>query len=151
MAAKQIIIDKDKCTGCRLCETRCTLHFFTEVNPSRSRIRIKKDDSVGEDIPIVCRQCKRPACVTACPNKALSQDKETGTIRVDIERCDGTGECVKACPFRAAWLDPITRRVLICNLCDGHPECVKWCFSEAIVFGERPTRGEKREAAATGL
>ena len=137
MIPKQILINKDKCSGCRLCETQCAFRFYEEVNAWRSKIRIKKKDTIGEDIPVVCRQCPRPACVSACPNKALYQDNETGVILLNIEKCDGTGACVNACPYHAAWIDPITRKVLICNQCGGDPECVKWCFSGAILYEEK--------------
>src|SRR4030042_4901794 len=152
MRPKRIVINRNKCTGCRLCETRCTLHHYAEVNPLRSKIRIKKDDSVGLDIPMVCRQCKKPACLLACPNKAITQNKETGVIFVDIEKCKGTGACLNACPYGVVGIDPITRHALICDLCNGNPECIKWCFTRAIVFEENLLdRGTGEDRTITGI
>jgi benzoyl-CoA reductase subunit BamC len=42
----RIKIDHTKCTGCRHCETACSLnHVVDTVNPRRARIRVMKDGS----------------------------------------------------------------------------------------------------------
>ena len=42
---KKIVIDFDKCTGCRHCETACALAHteHNSVNPYQSRIRVHVD------------------------------------------------------------------------------------------------------------
>ena len=40
----RIEIEKKKCTGCHLCEMVCSLSHLGVLNPSKSAIRILKDD-----------------------------------------------------------------------------------------------------------
>lgn len=136
------------CTGCRVCETICSLvHDSSGINPRTSRIRIVNLPEKGLIMPMVCRLCRNAPCVQACPVDALSQDPETGVIHVDSEQCTGCGLCMEACDRNAISLHPITRTVFICDLCGGNPRCVKYCMNRTIVFASpeeyRTARGRK--------
>jgi electron transport protein HydN len=50
-------------------------------------------------IPVACRHCLYPECVSVCPFEALSWD-EDGRLLVN-ERCQGCGSCARACPYGA--------------------------------------------------
>lgn len=66
-----------RCTGCLICELRCSLRFEKVFNPSKARIRVRRlvgaeneyEISFSED----CDNCG--LCVRYCPYGALSQEK----------------------------------------------------------------------------
>lgn len=139
---KRIIPHAERCTGCRLCESVCGL-FNEKVNdPSRARIRIVKKHSLGLSAPVVCHQCKKPSCQSACPVDAIKKDPD-GLVRVDQESCIGCEACVSACPFGIMMALP--EKVVKCELCGGDPQCVKYCATQAIEYGDAESEaGEKR-------
>jgi pyruvate formate lyase activating enzyme len=47
----------------------------------------------------LCNGCK--GCVDVCPNKALSLEEGTNTLRIDRTLCDSCGACVQVCPRQA--------------------------------------------------
>lgn len=125
----------DACTGCGICELVCSgQHEPGTVNPAHSRIRININPETGRIIPLMCRFCTHPACVTACPVEALSQNTNTGMIEVDETTCDGCGRCVEACKFNGIYVHPAIKRAISCDLCDGDPQCVKYCMKDALVY-----------------
>ena len=121
-----ILRDPHRCSGCRLCEVACTLRHEGKVWPEVSRIRIL-EPFPGIDIPHLCAQCPDYPCVKACPLKALKVHPETGAVTVDEGKCNGCGECFRACPGGVPILHPEKKKALICDLCGGDPECVKIC------------------------
>ena len=48
---KVLVVDVDKCTGCKVCEMVCSLHHEKEVNPIKSRIHVISWEDEGVDIP----------------------------------------------------------------------------------------------------
>lgn len=131
----RILVYKDKCTGCRACETICSFIHSGSFCGVNSRIRIEKREQDGEDIPYVCRQCGNAPCVQSCPVEALYKDPETKAVLVDQEKCTGCKVCSKVCPFSAISFGKDDGKVHICNLCGGDPACVKRCPVGAIRFG----------------
>jgi Fe-S-cluster-containing hydrogenase component 2 len=122
-------------------------------NPTKSRIRsIRLGPLVN--IAITCRHCEDPACVTACPKEALSQEERTGIIMVDEEKCNGCSWCIEACPFGAMMLHPKKKVVSTCDNCKdlGEPQCVKWCPEEALEFLTADVLAQKsRQTAVKNL
>ena len=147
-----VLVDFDKCTGCRTCETICanatnTVEVGGETlpdlgNPTRSRIR------VAVDIPNRCCQCDDAPCVAACPvppdpatgRKALYRDEETQAVKVDYDRCIACGTCAKTCEAMRTgiiMLNPTTNMPEgICTLCEGDPQCVKYCPFGALSYSQ---------------
>ena len=81
----------------------------------------------GYSHPIICRHCKNPPCLSACPVVgAMVEDEKTGVVVIDELKCIGCLNCVEACPFGAIFVGP-NREILKCDLCGGDPECVKYC------------------------
>jgi len=146
---KVILVDQDKCTGCRLCEMVCSVKHEGVSNPSRARISVLKWFQEGFFMPMVCQQCMEAPCVAVCPKDALSKDEELGTIKLDYDLCIGCKMCVTACPFGGMGIDTVTSRVIKCDLCDGDPQCVRFCFPGALQFVEANAVNlrKKREAA----
>ena len=136
MADQIIAINYDKCTGCRICETACSILNAGEANPGKSRIRIVKIEEEAEalSIPVICMKCIEPACKAVCPMGAISDDPSTGARVVDDKKCIACSACVYACPFGAISVDRSLGHSLTCNHCEGDPTCVKFCPTGAIQY-----------------
>ena len=146
---KMLAIDPEKCTGCRLCETACSIHKEKTCEPERARIHITKWENEGIYIPIVCQQCDIPICETVCPMHAVRRDPETHAVIIDSELCVGCRLCVQFCPFGGVGVDDKTKRVTKCDLCNGEPVCVEFCQPEALQYINATTLNmRKRRAAA---
>jgi len=48
----------------------------------------------------LCNHCSYPACVAACPRKAIYKRPEDGIVLIDQKRCRGYRKCVEACPYK---------------------------------------------------
>ncbi len=133
---KTLVIDAQKCSGCRSCENYCSLKHEGVCNPARGRIHVVKWEQEGIFVPINCMRCERPACELTCPQHATHRNLATGAMEVDQYRCIGCMSCVFACPFGATSVDPETGAVLKCDLCGGDPTCVKVCPTGALTYEE---------------
>jgi protein NrfC len=154
-----LLVDTKKCQGCLSCMLACSLVHEGTENLSLARIQVLQNpfEKFPDDLTMAqCRQCVEPACVEACPQKALHVDKENGNIRiVDVKKCIGCKACVQACPYepgRALW-NPDKKRALKCDLCadapfwnvkggvEGKQACVEVCPLSAIKLqGRFPSR-----------
>jgi anaerobic carbon-monoxide dehydrogenase iron sulfur subunit len=126
-----LVIDPEKCTGCRVCETVCTFKHEGYVAPKEARISVIKDEVTGVDIPVVCQQCERPLCMEVCPSLSISRNAVTGAVEIDENRCIGCGMCVMACPIGGITVTP-RKKMRKCDLCKGDPTCAKYCPGGAI-------------------
>jgi Fe-S-cluster-containing dehydrogenase component len=134
-AQKNLLIDANLCTGCRLCELVCSLTKERECRPANARIRCESYIIEGLRFPRVCVNCTKPACVEVCAVEALRKDEATGYVELDYNECTKCEACVEACPYGAIRLTP-DGEVIKCDLCNGDPECVKVCETHAIRFDE---------------
>lgn len=48
----------------------------------------------------LCNHCTYPACLSACPRKAIYKRPEDGIVLVDQKRCRGYRKCVELCPYK---------------------------------------------------
>ncbi len=128
MERKIVLVDPNKCTGCRVCELACSFKHEGLFQPSLSRIRVVKIEERGVNNPISCLDCSKMLCMDACPTGACQP------FRVDQAVCIGCRECVAACPFGAMDYHPIQRVAFKCDLCGGDPECVKYCIPGALTL-----------------
>jgi len=135
-----LVIDLNKCTGCRNCELACSARHTNSFNPRRSRIQVLKKEDQNMVLPMVCLHCEVPLCEQACPNGALVYN-EKGTLYVNSEVCIGCGNCVTACTYGGIEIDPVTRKAIKCDLCWGDPACVKACDYGAISMVEAKREG----------
>ncbi|MEM2239946.1 MAG: 4Fe-4S binding protein [Candidatus Bathyarchaeia archaeon] len=124
----RIIVDAEKCSGCRVCEIACSFTHEKVFDPSMARLRIENSSTGVLFTPYVCTLCY--SCVNVCPQKALKVNSKTGAVEVSPELCQGCGICVETCP--AGVLKLVNGRLFLCDLCNGLPECVKWCSRNAL-------------------
>ncbi|UCD88633.1 MAG: FAD-dependent oxidoreductase [Desulfobacterales bacterium] len=101
MKQVSMMIDLNRCIGCRTCVVACRNH--KEI--------IDHNKAVPDDIPyylrvetrekgtfpnlsmdtwvVPCQHCGEPKCETSCPEGAISKAPETGIVIIDPEKCTG--------------------------------------------------------------
>ena len=99
MVDKILVINREKCTGCRKCELVCSVHHTGTSNPARSRIKVLKWDSVGFYLPVSCQNCDHASCAEVCPSGACRRRGVGDVTAIDPKVCIGCKSCVLACPF----------------------------------------------------
>ena len=130
-----LIIDSDKCTGCRMCVMVCSLTKSNTFNPARSRISIVKWEEEGIMIPVMCQHCEDPPCLPCCPVDAVKKDREgTEAVSISNQTCIGCRMCMAVCPFGGPSFDSTEGKVVICDLCDGEPQCADICPTGALQY-----------------
>lgn len=92
-------------------------------------------------LPRICNHCTYPACVAACPRKAIYKRPEDGIVLIDQKRCRGYRECVRACPYKKSFYNNTTRISEKCIACYPKVEngemaqCVTTCIGKIRLHG----------------
>ncbi len=157
MGRISLMIDLERCIGCKSCEVACKQEHGLGPGEFRNRV-VWLGDRGGpalDFLTVTCQHCDRPACLRACPvnPKAITKDPETGVVRVNEDRCTGCGECVIACPYGAMGYDAHGHHAVKCDLCTDRrangatdTACASVCPGYAISFGERDSLIERAES-----
>ncbi|MDY6878994.1 MAG: 4Fe-4S dicluster domain-containing protein [Thermodesulfobacteriota bacterium] len=127
-----LLIDPEKCVGCRQCALSCSFRKELRFSLGKARITTLWAYDVDMFVPMMCRHCERPLCVDICPVDAISHDGRA--VVIDQDRCLGCKMCMVVCPFGGVVWDPETRCMIKCDLCEGAPVCVEHCVYGALVW-----------------
>jgi anaerobic carbon-monoxide dehydrogenase iron sulfur subunit len=149
---RRLLVDSSRCVGCGCCEFVCSLRNHGECNPARSLIAVVRlhDEGMIAPVPVTCRQCEEPLCVSVCPTGALRR-RGDDVVVVDEGVCIGCRSCVEVCPWGAPSVDVRLGTSQKCALCDGDPACVKVCPEHAITFAAPQEEGLRRKRAAVEM
>lgn len=70
---KVLIVDLDKCTGCRICELVCSMVKEKEFNPRKSLIKVLRNKEVDANFVVLSNKCDYCGdCIEWCTPEALS-------------------------------------------------------------------------------
>jgi nitrate reductase / nitrite oxidoreductase, beta subunit len=89
----------------------------------------------------ICNHCTYPACLASCPRGAIYKRPEDGIVLLDQGRCRGYQECVKACPYKKVFYNPMTGTSEKCIACfpkieSGlQPQCFVNCIGKIRFAG----------------
>ncbi len=92
-------------------------------------------------LPRICNHCNNPACLAACPRKAIYKREEDGVVLVDQSRCRGYQHCVAACPYKKVYYNPLFKRSEKCIFCFPRveqglaPACARQCVGRIRFVG----------------
>ncbi|MBI9082965.1 MAG: 4Fe-4S binding protein [Desulfobacterales bacterium] len=161
-----LMIDMNRCTGCKTCVVACRnakeLLDHEQAMPGDIPFYIRVESVLEGTYPVLsercwvvpCQHCKNAPCIAACDNQAIGKDPQTGIVRIDRNKCAGSGKCIEACPWDVIQFDKAGNYAHKCDLCydrvvfGGTPVCAEVCMTDAISFGEL---GElKNRARETG-
>ena len=153
---KLILINPDKCVGCRNCALACSFAHEELYSLGKARIGTVWISRIGMNVPMLCQHCTKPLCIDVCPMSAISRDVKTGAVLQNADLCIACKMCAIVCPFGGPVIDPEKGTVIKCDLCEGDPECVKHCVYGALQFVEASEwnyikRREGTEKLAEGL
>lgn len=141
------IFDANKCVACGACLLACQIENGTQANALWRNV-YESNSQKHPEIPIfylsmACNHCQEPLCLKNCPALAYSQDKKTGAILHNEEKCIGCSYCTWACPYNAPKFSKETGTVQKCTFCntvileDGIPACANACPTGALRFSNK--------------
>jgi len=99
----------------------------------------------------ICNHCTYPACLASCPRASIYKRPEDGIVVIDQSRCRGYQECVKACPYKKTFFNPMTGTSEKCIACfpkfeQGlQPQCFVNCIGKIRFAGRISTPEHARE------
>ncbi len=89
----------------------------------------------------ICNHCTYPACLQSCPRGSIYKRPEDGIVLVDQGRCRGYQECVKGCPYKKVFYNPMTGTSEKCIACypkieqGMQPQCFVNCIGKIRLAG----------------
>ncbi|HTZ39004.1 MAG TPA: 4Fe-4S dicluster domain-containing protein [Syntrophales bacterium] len=147
-----VVADTALCVGCGRCELACTEFNDGRASPSLSRIKVDRNLNFGPAgapawregegnwgdgliVQDLCKQCPHPVpCADMCPEDAIVLAPGTGARVVNLEKCTGCKDCLKACPWEMISFDTEANKATKCHLCGGKPKCVEACPAGALSY-----------------
>jgi nitrate reductase beta subunit len=89
----------------------------------------------------ICNHCTYPSCLASCPRGSIYKRPEDGIVLIDQGRCRGYQDCVKGCPYKKIYFNPITGTSEKCIACypkqeQGlQPQCFVNCIGKIRLGG----------------
>jgi Fe-S-cluster-containing dehydrogenase component len=161
-----MVIDLKRCVGCYGCTVACKAEHGTRPGIMWARVLKAETGTYPAvrrlSLPVLCMQCRTPACLPVCPTGATRQ-RADGIVTIDKDLCIGCRYCMQACPYEArffsengsayfpGFVTPYERAsaerhpegvVEKCTFCIERverglePACVANCMTKARVFGD---------------
>ncbi len=103
-----MVIDLEKCIGCKACTVSCNAE---NALPPGVVYRPVVEEEIGEFpnvrkrfTPRPCMHCDNPPCTPVCPVNATYK-RPDGIVAVDYDVCIGCRYCIAACPYNARTAD----------------------------------------------
>ena len=99
----------------------------------------------------ICNHCTYPGCLASCPRGSIYKRPEDGIVLVDQGRCRGYQECVKGCPYKKVFFNPMTGTSEKCIACYPKmeqgvaPQCFENCIGKIRLAGYINTPDQARE------
>ena len=84
-------------------------------------------------LPRLCNHCTKPACLEACPVRAIYKREQDGIVLVDQDKCQGFRQCNKACPYDKVYFNFVKGKSQKCIFCFPRveqgvaPACARQC------------------------
>jgi DMSO reductase family type II enzyme iron-sulfur subunit len=84
-------------------------------------------------LPRLCNHCTKPACLEACPVRAIYKREQDGIVLVDQDKCQGFRLCNQACPYDKVYFNFVKRKSEKCIFCFPRveqgvaPACARQC------------------------
>lgn len=84
-------------------------------------------------LPRLCNHCTKPACLEACPVRAIYKREQDGIVLVDQDKCQGFRQCNSACPYDKVYFNYVTGKSQKCIFCFPRveqgvaPACARQC------------------------
>ncbi|MBL8199527.1 MAG: respiratory nitrate reductase subunit beta [Chromatiales bacterium] len=84
-------------------------------------------------LPRLCNHCTKPACLEACPVRAIYKREQDGIVLVDQDKCQGFRQCNRACPYDKVYFNFVTGKSQKCIFCFPRveqgvaPACARQC------------------------
>jgi len=107
-----MVIDLDRCMGCRACMEACKVENATPESSFFMYVfRFEQGEYPASRVsflPRPCMHCDNAPCVKVCPVGARYK-REDGIVATDWDRCIGCRYCEVACPYGVNtfnWRDP---------------------------------------------
>jgi len=118
-----MVIDLDRCIGCKACAIACKTEFDTRLGVFKSQVVYNEHGAYPKAerdiLPWLCNHCDNPPCVKVCPvdpidaefkgvkfKKRATYKRPDGAVLVDQDRCIGCGQCIRHCPYSVRFFDP---------------------------------------------
>ena len=149
-----LAIDLDRCIGCKTCVVACR-NYHELVDPATAvpgempyylRVETERTGTYPaiavRTWVVPCQHCRKPPCLKACAEGAITKDAQTGIVRIHRDKCTGCGDCITACPYAVIQFDKAAAKAHKCDLCyervtaGDAPVCAETCMTDAISFGE---------------
>ena len=155
-----VLVDTTRCRGCRRCEVSCaeahgnpTPEFDLKTGYNKPRTMTEtqwtavsryETDRGRFFAKRQCMHCSQPACVAACPTKAMYKTPQ-GPVIWRADKCMGCRYCMVSCPFDVPKFEygSATPKIQKCILCwerlekGEEPACVKNCPTKTLLYGDR--------------
>jgi len=137
----------ERCIGCHSCSLACARLVHKRLSWDTAGIRIASSGGLSTGFEArVCLACNPAPCVLACRTGAYAQ-RQGGGVIIRKNLCTRCGECAKACPVDAIYLDP-TAEPFVCLHCGRCiPFCPHDCLEMAEVERDISVAGKSPEAA----